>query len=442
MAVCESNIYETSTTIGDGDSCVVDNISIQINNTKDTILYTITESQDVVTNDFLGWTNSLNNSLLDSIIGQCQVPPICPSLDPVSPDCLTQVKDTNYIRIPIREGGLWNLKQGTNDYLPLSDSTEFSIQNRNYLFILNPGADYYGPESIQAMIFEKISVNNYQMPNDPVYVELQWIEEIRYDTIVQIVDLTIDTCSMNLPCGGITIDSESTIGDAPTFDCGPVGLSFGGYPCPCEPIVIEVIGDAFICAGSSTVLSVNIQGGFGNFTYDWSTGDVGSSIFVNAAGTYSVEVIDNFDCSYVAEFTVLEETIPIPNIEGNLIFCEGSSTILNTGSYQSYNWSNGSTNQSILVDSPGVYEVIVSNALGCTGSNEVVVTQSDQLEPIISGSPTFCNSSSTTLDAGNGFSEYLWSNNSTSQSISVNTCLLYTSPSPRDATLSRMPSSA
>ena len=34
------------------------------------------------------------------------------------------------------------------------------------------------------------------------------------------------------------------------------------------------------------------------------------------------------------------------------------------------------------------------------------------------------------------------SNNFTEQTISTNACLLYTSPSPRDATLSRMPSSA
>ncbi len=420
-AICESNIYETITN-GNGDSCVVDNISIQINNTKDTISYTIMETQEVVVNDFLGWTNDLNNFLLDSILGECQIPPICPAPTPSSPDCFTQVRDTNYIEIPIREGGLWHLRQGSNNYLPLSDSTEFNYQNRDFLFILNPGADYYGPGQIEATIFEKFSPTLYDMPYDPILISLEWIENIRYDTIVQIVDLTLDTCTMNLPCGGIQINSGSSIGGPSPYDCGPVNLFFESFPCACPPVQVDIIGDNLICEGSSTTLDVIVQGSSGIHNVYWSTtGETSSSITVNSGGIYTVQVYDDYDCYYSTSFLLEEEELPIPEIEGSTTFCTGGSTLLSVGSYENYIWSNGSTDQFISAEASGIYGVTVTSSNGCTGIDEIEVIQDDQLAPTISGDLDFCSGGMTTLNAGSGFDTYLWSNDSTTSEIIVTT---------------------
>ncbi len=46
--------------------------------------------------------------------------------------------------------------------------------------------------------------------------------------------------------------------------------------------------------------------------------------------------------------------------------------------------------------------------------------------PIITGDTSFCQSSSTTLDAGNGYFAYLWNTGSTAQMLVVTTGGTYT----------------
>ena len=64
-------------------------------------------------------------------------------------------------------------------------------------------------------------------------------------------------------------------------------------------------------------------------------------------------------------------------------------------------------------------------------TNQVIANSNNQLEPVIYETCQIKDSKN-----------WACANETTQQSISVEDCLLYTSPSPRDATLSRMPSSA
>ena len=106
--------------------------------------------------------------------------------------------------------------------------------------------------------------------------------------------------------------------------------------------------------------------------------------------------------------------------------CTGSSTTLDAGGpYSTYLWSNLATTETISVTATGTYAVTVTNSSGCSGTASAVVILSPNLSPTISGSPSICSGSSSTLDAGSPYSTYLWSNLATSETILVNTAGTY-----------------
>jgi hypothetical protein len=82
--------------------------------------------------------------------------------------------------------------------------------------------------------------------------------------------------------------------------------------------------------------------------------------------------------------------------------------------------SNGPNTSSITVTTGGTYTVTVTNAGGCTDTETINVTVNEVPSAFIvtSGATTFCQGGQVNLTAQAGNS-YLWSNNATTQSISV-----------------------
>src|SRR5690606_13347119 len=73
------------------------------------------------------------------------------------------------------------------------------------------------------------------------------------------------------------------------------------------------------------------------------------------------------------------------------------------------------------VTTTGAFTVNVTDANGCIGSDNIAVTVSALLDPVIvaSGPLSFCAGGSVTLDAGAGYDSYLWSTGDQSQSVTV-----------------------
>jgi hypothetical protein len=71
---------------------------------------------------------------------------------------------------------------------------------------------------------------------------------------------------------------------------------------------------------------------------------------------------------------------PMPEItSSNLSICPGESTTLDAGSWSSYDWNTGETTQIIQVNTPGTFSVTVSNNFGCSGEDEITISQTDSL---------------------------------------------------------------
>ncbi len=184
-----------------------------------------------------------------------------------------------------------------------------------------------------------------------------------------------------------------------------------------------------LCYGESTNLSAVLSGGLSGYTYIWNNG-LGNSATHEVSPTettnYTLTVEDAYECTVSAVVTI--EVIPElnPVINGNLVLCAGESSVLDAGEgYSTYVWNNGEDSQIIEVTEAGMYSVELIDENGCTASAEVEVVVNDELLPVIVGLSSICSGESTTLDAGIGFTNYMWSTGDTSQTIEVSTAGIY-----------------
>lgn len=165
-------------------------------------------------------------------------------------------------------------------------------------------------------------------------------------------------------------------------------------------------------------MSVMVSGGIPPYTYEWSNGSESDSISGLPVGGYSVRVKDSIGCELTVQGEISitpkseprllglftqhqflrlltvnggssnvgqngyirpQEFMPISNLLvpyniNTLILCSGQKLTLKTEeTYQSYLWSNGSTSQSITIDTPGTYTVNTIDNNGCEGTNSVTV---------------------------------------------------------------------
>lgn len=122
---------------------------------------------------------------------------------------------------------------------------------------------------------------------------------------------------------------------------------------------------------------------------------------------------------------------PVLSESGTITVCEGESILISApDGFQNYEWSNGSTGQSILVTEAGVYSLKIRDDNGCLGfSQGVNVLVNPQLTPTISAEETnICDGETVTLTSSDevGAIGYTWSNGDTGLSTTVSAAGIYT----------------
>ena len=189
-------------------------------------------------------------------------------------------------------------------------------------------------------------------------------------------------------------------------------------------------GTGSICSGASETLTATA----GMTSYQWYangtaiTGATNATYTANAAGNYSVSVVDANGCSDISSnYAITNAAAPVATItnSGSSVLCAGDSTILSAPSgMSSYLWSDGSTTQSITASTAGNYAVTVTNSDGCSATSAATpITSSTITTPSItsSGSTTICSGSNVTLSVPTGYASYSWSDGSTTNSITTGT---------------------
>ncbi len=182
-------------------------------------------------------------------------------------------------------------------------------------------------------------------------------------------------------------------------------------------------GPTTFCSGSNVVLDAGSYS-----SYSWSPAATTQTVTASTNGTYNVTVIDANGCTGTTSQTISVNPSPSFTIThiGPVNFCSGGSVTLIAGNYNTYLWTTGATDISIVANASGTYVVTVTDVNGCTGTASQVVTVAAALNPTItSNTPTsFCNGGSVTLLLP-GYTTYHWSTGATIDSIVVTTSGTY-----------------
>ncbi len=131
------------------------------------------------------------------------------------------------------------------------------------------------------------------------------------------------------------------------------------------------VGRQEICPGDSTVLtSSGIFPGYRWFPDTAST----RQITVTQPGEYILEVEASNGCTDRDTVQVVQAPVPEPDIGGDLFFCADSvATLFVADTFQTVAWSTGVLGPGITVTQPGLVEVLVTNALGCQGTDTATI---------------------------------------------------------------------
>jgi len=195
-------------------------------------------------------------------------------------------------------------------------------------------------------------------------------------------------------------------------------------PNPAQPI-INTSGPLTFCEGDDVTLTVGAY-----TTYQWSNGSTQNALIIDAPGTFSVHVTNNFGCESLESLPVtvtVNANPPAPVVSSGGInsFCSGTSVNLSVVPAAGITWNTGATTGTITASNQGNFWATLTDGNGCESAQSNVINLS--VIPLAntpniqaSGPLTFCAGDSIRLTCTSADS-YTWSNGSTASSIWVDT---------------------
>jgi len=204
------------------------------------------------------------------------------------------------------------------------------------------------------------------------------------------------------------------------------------------PVIVDIfpsVDTIYICYNTDTMIYATP----GFDSYEWNTGIFNDTLFNVGKGHYEVTVTDADGCIGVDSIFIKAFPPVTPNLGPTREICADETAILTPGSgFSTYIWYfDGVHNpawdgqESIEVNEGGEYSVDVTNAIGCFGTDLVLVEKTDQLNPTIIGNAAICQGDVLTLSVDQPYFSYSWTNEAgtqvgTSQTLDVTIAGTYT----------------
>ncbi len=157
-------------------------------------------------------------------------------------------------------------------------------------------------------------------------------------------------------------------------------------------------------------------------SYTWSTTSTTPLDTVSAIGNYTVTISSGGNPnSCILNFTVQMVTNNYSiNIGNDTSICFGNEIILSVpDTFSFYEWNTGSIESSIQVDTSGIFSLAVTDSMGCIKTDTIQIDTLPLPTVSLGNDTAICVGSSITLDAGSGFTSYLWNTTASTQTINI-----------------------
>jgi gliding motility-associated-like protein len=217
---------------------------------------------------------------------------------------------------------------------------------------------------------------------------------------------TTQTIDLNLVGNyQVTVTDTNTCSNADTLV-----VSFYTLP------VADLGNDTTICIGDSISINPNNSGQL----YAWSTTETTESAVIDSAGSFSVTVTDANTCRQSDTMQLSLYALPVVDINADSTICSGDSLILDAANAgASYLWQDASINQELVVNSPGMYSVTVTDINTCANSDSMLLSLFSLPVVDLGKDTTICASDSLVLNAQNPFAAFNWNVGAITQTLVV-----------------------
>jgi len=188
------------------------------------------------------------------------------------------------------------------------------------------------------------------------------------------------------------------------------------YPLP----DVNLGNDTTVCIVQPYVITAGTEPGN---SYLWQDATVNSTYVVTTSGIYSVTVTSQYGCSSTDEITIQTVNPPVEPFSGDTSLCEGQSVILDAGAgYDSYQWHDGSVNQTYTAEQQGIYSVTVTNICGSASGSFEILNVNPNPEADLGNDTVICANESLVLYAGSDpENTYIWQDGSGGETYIVTT---------------------
>lgn len=314
---CQATIYTPVVTPNPNDPCLPFDVTIQSvtagstfsscwTGEQDSFILVDTETGEVLDNDFLEYLDSLGLADIFANLTDCtQVNNSCYT---IGPECIDSIiQDTTELFIPVHLGGNWNLML-FQDTIRMMDTTDFTYLSNDYMLVIEPGADYYGPDNIDLSIYQLFNGDTI-MPTDFINFQMQWTEDWIYDTLEIIRPEIVYKDSIGCKsCGGNSSGSSFNVPEIPAYGCGAISISFD-FTCACSPLDLWTTSGSINCQECGFVSASSSDP---TVSFIWNGPGVSNVQSADLQGicipgTYTVEAINAWGCSEFESVSVVED---------------------------------------------------------------------------------------------------------------------------------------
>ena len=134
--------------------------------------------------------------------------------------------------------------------------------------------------------------------------------------------------------------------------------------------LLDLGNDTSLCPGDMVIFSAGTYA-----LYEWQDGSTQANFITGDLGEYSVIVVDSNGCfQYDTVVVISYYDVPPDDLVPDTIVCPDVPRFLMApDNYISYEWNDGSTEQSLEIDQPGTYWVRVTNEHNCVNTDTIFV---------------------------------------------------------------------